>query len=396
MSNNKLLRLAVMGAALLSFCALAVPAHGSQPSALKVAPATGPQGARSFTVHVAGAQFAPGAHVTFSGTGISVVRTTSTHNEDIDAQIDIAQGTSTAAPFDVTVTNPDGGSSTCTGCFSVTSGPTVDKACTSDSEAPGATCDQNVAADTSSQDIVIHGSNLNGIAAVSFGGKGIKVNSFVVQGVGNVSGQQTPAANGTLLVNIQVSSVATPGPHSITISTTDGARGTCAPVDGNPCLNVVGGKPSVTSLSPSSRGAGAIAQSVGVYGKNFADGSTIAFSNPGVHVNSVTVPRMGKLVASISIDSAAAPGVGNVTVTNADGKTATCTGCFTVNPGPSIGAPYTPQAPQGIHGANVTIPGAGFARGVRAYFPRASSAPSTPTPTSRSSRTSTSRRSPVT
>lgn len=370
MSKKKLLRTLVMGIALVTLASLASPASGSQPQALTVAPPSGPQGAQNYTIHVAGAQFAGGAQVSFNDPNITVIRTLKVpggQDEVLEAQVNIASGTDTAKKYNVIVTNPDGGTATCADCFSVSAGPSITSVCTLESMAPGSECRKDVATDTPSQMMVVQGTNLNGLATIQLGGKGLKVNSVVIDGFGNVTTRQTPAANGTLAFDMQVSSTAGPGLHSITLIMQDGGRATCAT-----CINVIGGTPVASSVSPRARGAGALNQTVSIFGKNLFSGATVAFSNPGIHINGApSVPRAGKVVVNVNIDPSAAPGPGDVTVTNTDGNASTCRACFEVTPGPTIALGVTPQGPQGIQGLNVSIPGGGFQRGVKAYFPRA-------------------------
>src|SRR5206468_2324157 len=85
------------------------------------------QGATGQNVTINGTGFASGATVGFSGAGITVNATSVVSSTQLTATVTIAATAATGAR-NVTVTNPDSGSSTGTGVFSVTAGPTVTSA----------------------------------------------------------------------------------------------------------------------------------------------------------------------------------------------------------------------------------------------------------------------------
>ena len=65
-------------------------------------------------------------------------------------------------------------------------------------------------------------------------------------------------------------------------------------------------------------------------GTNFVSGATVAVSNPGVAVGSVTVVSDKRITATLTIGATAALGAANMTVTTSAGTSAAAV--FTVNP----------------------------------------------------------------
>jgi trimeric autotransporter adhesin len=145
---------------------------------------------------------------------------------------------------------------------------------------------------------------------VSFSGTGITVNSTSF-----VSSTQ-------LTANITISAGAATGARNVTVTNPDAGTGTCSG-----CFTVNTG-PTVTSVSPSSV-AHSSTQNVTVNGTNFASGATVSFSG-GVTVNSVTFVDSSHLTVNVTTGGNSQKGTYNVTVTNPDAGTGTCTNCFTV------------------------------------------------------------------
>src|SRR5439155_24111551 len=103
----------------------------------------------------------------------------------------------------------------------------------------------------------------------------------------------------------------------------------------------VSAAPTVTSLSPGSRGQGATNQTITITGSGFVNGTALgaSFSGTGITVNSVTFVSATQLTANVSISSSAATGARTVTVSNGDGGVGSKTNAFTVNAGPTITSP---------------------------------------------------------
>ncbi len=301
------------------------------PTVSSTSPSSRPQG---FTgnVTVAGTNFQNGAAVTLSGTGITVNSTTFNSSTQLTANLTISAGATTGAR-DVTVTNPDTGTGSCSGCFTVNAAPTV----TSTSPDFGYR--------STTQNITVIGTDFVSGAAVTFSGTGITVNSTTF----NSSTQLT--------ANVTISPTATTGARNVTATNPDTGTGTCAG-----CFTVVTA-PTVTSTSPSSRGQGATSQNITVTGNYFVSGAGLAvtFSGSGITVNSTTFVSATQLTANITLTTGATTSVRNVTVTNPTGfGSGSCSGCFTVNARPGNFTLSPNSRGQGASNQSITITGSNF------------------------------------
>jgi len=103
-----------------------------------------------------------------------------------------------------------------------------------------------------------------------------------------------------------------------------------------------------------------------INGSNFAAGVVVAFSGPGITVNSTTRNNSGKITVNVTIAPApGAFGASDVTVTNPDAGTVTLVGGFTVNQGPAFAAvnPVVPKTQARGTTQTITINGSGFVAG---------------------------------
>jgi hypothetical protein len=271
------------------------------PTVSATSPSSRGQGATGQNVTVTGTNFVSGATVSLSGSGVTVNSTTFVSSTQLTANLTVAS-TAVAGARNVTVANPDGGTGSCTGCFSVNAAPTV-SATSPSSRGQGA----------AGQNVTVTGTNFVSGATVSLSGSGVTVNSTTF-----VSATQ-------LTANLTIASTAAAGARNVTVTNPDGGTGSCTG-----CFSV-NAAPTVTSTSPSSLAQGATGQNVTVTGTNFVSGATVSLSGSGVTVNFTTFVSATQLTANLTIASTATPGARNVTVTNPDGGTGSCTGCFTVN-----------------------------------------------------------------
>jgi GH25 family lysozyme M1 (1,4-beta-N-acetylmuramidase) len=86
----------------------------------------------------------------------------------------------------------------------------------------------------------------------------------------------------------------------------------------------------VQGVSPNRLSQGAWSATVAVSGSGFRSGATASFNGIGVVVNAVKFVSAKRLNISVSVDPSATLGQRDLTVTNPDAKTGTCTACFTV------------------------------------------------------------------
>jgi hypothetical protein len=309
------------------------------PTVTSTSPSSRAQGVVSQNVTVNGTGFVTGAGLaaTFSGTGVTVNSTTFVSATQVTANITVASN-ATVSARDVTVTNPDAGNATCTGCFTVNAAPTVTTTSPS-SRGQGAV----------SQNVTVNGTGFASGAAATFSGTNITVNSTTF-----VSATQVTA-------NITILAGATTGARNVTVTNTDAGSASCTG-----CFTV-NAAPTVTTTSPSSRGQGAVSQNVTVNGTGFVSGGSLAasVSGIGITVNSTTFVSATQVTANITIAAGATTGGRNVTVTNGDAGTGSCSGCFTVNAAPTITSPTAAARQIVPNGNTVTfnIVGTGFVSG---------------------------------
>ena len=149
-----------------------------------------------------------------------------------------------------------------------------------------------------------------------------------------------------LTANFVIEATATPGAHSVTVTT---ARGTSAPQTFTVGPAAPTPAPTLTSIAPN-QGVQGSTVAVTLTGTNFVVGATtVAVSGTGVTVSNIVVGSSTSLTANFVLDPAAAAGARTVTVTTAGGTSGGQT--FTINL-PAPGAPtLTSVAPnQGIQG----------------------------------------------
>jgi hypothetical protein len=280
----------------------------STPNVTSTTPSSGDRGGTESVV-IKGTGFATGATSSF-GSGITVNSTTFKSSTELTTNVTIEAGASLGSRT-VTETNPDGGSDTAEGAFTVNGVPTVTSASPS-SRAQGA----------SNQTVTIKGTNFeNGTGlAASFSGTGITVNSTSF-----VSSTEVSA-------NVTIASNASTGARNVTVTNPDttSATGTGA--------FTVNALPTVTSTSPGSRGQGASKQTVAIKGTGFASGASASFG-AGITVESTSFVSSTELTVKLSIESGASAGARAVTVTNLDGGVGSLVSGFTVSAGPKISTP---------------------------------------------------------
>ena len=310
------------------------------PSPVSVSPSSLNQGAISQTLTLTGTGFVSGATTTFSGTGITVNSTTFVNSTTLTVNVTITGG-ATVGSSTITVTNPDAGNSTSGSIFTVNAAPTI-------TGVSPASRDQGAV----SQNLTVTGTDfVNGASlATVFSGSLITVNST------------TYVNSTTLTVNVSISSSAATGTRTFTV--TNGDRSTAT----SGSIFTVSGAPTVTAVSPTSRGQGATNQTLTITGTNFVSGATTAFSTNGITVNSTTFNSATSLTVNVSISGSATPGTRTITVTNGDGSTATSGSIFTVNAAPTVTAVSPTSRGEGATAQNLTVTGTGFQSGATTTF----------------------------
>jgi hypothetical protein len=172
------------------------------PSAPTVNPTNSTQGT-TLNVTVGGGNMVNGATVSFSGTGITVNGTPTWNSaSSLTVNITIADD-ATPGTRSVTVTNPDYGTRTASNIFTVNSAAPVLSTATP----------SLVYLEASNLDVTISGRYFVSGALVNFGGNGVTVNSV------------TWNSGSSLTANISVSSSATLGARTMTVTNPDGKSG---------------------------------------------------------------------------------------------------------------------------------------------------------------------------
>ncbi|MFL6241306.1 MAG: beta strand repeat-containing protein [Actinomycetes bacterium] len=130
------------------------------------------------------------------------------------------------------------------------------------------------------------------------------------------------------------------------------------------CLNLTLASPTITKTLPSNRAQGTKFE-FRVFGTGFDPGATI--SSPALTLINTPVVTDTLIRVKARVPADAPTGAQDVTVTNPDGSHATCTGCLTVSPPPTITSVSPSHMAQGQSG-QVTITGTGFQQGARVNF----------------------------
>jgi hypothetical protein len=279
--------------------------------------------------HLTGTNFADGAVVTVSGTGVTAGSSTVIDSTHLDVTLTATSG-ATLGAHDITVTNTDNQAGTCTGCLTVRTNPVI------------ASLNPNARGQgTSHKSVAVNGSGFDATPTVSFSGSGITVHSV------------TRNSAVLLTLDISIDAAAATGARNVTVTNSDGGTNTT-----NGAFTVTPA-PQITNLNPNSRGQGAAHQAVVVNGSAFDTAPTVTFSGSGVTVHSVTRDSAVQLTLDLSIDPNALTGARDVTVTNADGGTVTSPGAFTINVRPTTSSANPNSMVQGATG-NVVLTGSNY------------------------------------
>jgi len=255
------------------------------PSIISISPSSGTRG-QTLDVNIYGTNFSGATSVYFSGTNIWVNSFDVISSTEIQANIHIYQ-TAQLGPNDVSVTSPYG-----TGegekLFTVAGMPSI----TSLAPATGS--------QGSLMDVTILGEGFYGVTSVSFG-SGITVAPDY-----QVISEYVPV---TIIATISISSIATPGTRSVTVTTTHGV------VTESDLFTVTAATPGpvVSSVTPK---FGLLGQTeeVSIKGSGFTGTPTVSFGS-GITVNSPTLISSNEIQATIIISSGAVLGWRDVSVT---------------------------------------------------------------------------------
>ena len=200
------------------------------------------------------------------------------------------------------------------------------------------------------RELTLSGRNFQPTSTVAVAGKGVTVTA-------------TTYVNATTLtVTLSTWATLTPDSRDVTVTTPDAGASTCAG-----CLRITA-KPAATSAAPS-LGTGATERIVTVTGTDFRSGADVRITGGlGVSVLSTEFVSSTALRVTLTVKETAQTGRYDVKVTNLDGGTSACVGCFTVTAGPTVLSLTPPTVLRGTT-TPVTILGTGFVNGATVTGP---------------------------
>ena len=125
--------------------------------------------------------------------------------------------------------------------------------------------------------------------------------------------------------------------------------------------------PVISAVTPAALGRRASAQRVVISGHGFQAGAKVTFANPGVTASGAPTVTATTITLSVSVSPTATVGKTNMTVTNPNGGTTTCS-CFTVDAAPTVTTATPGSLPRSTTNKPVVITGTGFVSGASAGF----------------------------
>lgn len=269
-------------------------------SVTSVTPSSLGQGAKLDNLVVDGSGFVSGAVASFSGAGIVVNSTTVTSSVTLTVNVSVPVSTS-VGQYAVTITNPDGTSVTSASIFTVDPAPTVT-----------AVSPTSLGQGLTNQTVTIDGTGFVSGVLAAFSDGGVSVSPTVV----SESATQ-------LVVSVSVSPTAPTGSGSIIVTNPDGSSGTSGLV-----FTVT---PGVTISSPTTSSPCTVAFNQSgtcvITGTGFDTGTTVVISANATGIEPVTVTPTSITINVVGVGTTPG-GTGDVTVTNANGASATVVGGF--------------------------------------------------------------------
>jgi peptidoglycan/xylan/chitin deacetylase (PgdA/CDA1 family) len=189
--------------------------------------------------------------------------------------------------------------------------------------------------------VVLTGSNLPGNVTPTVSGTGVTVSSF------------SRDSDTQLTMVLAATATATTGNRNVVLASAGQPNVTCTG-----CLQVTA-FPKVNSLTQKALAAGLSDQALTANGTGFTADTQLAISGAGV-TSSITAGTATTLALNVSVAPDAPVGARDVVVTNADGGTSTCVGCFTVAAPPTITSVTPATVKRGAAAVTMTVTGTGF------------------------------------
>ena len=291
-----------------------------QPSITSLTPPGAAAGAAAFTLTVDGSNFANGMTVNWNGSPLATTFVTATRlTAAVPAGLIASPGTAS-----ITVATPSGVVSNAV-AFPIVANPTI-------SSLSPASRTAGAAAFT----LTVNGANFTTGMTVNWNGSPLP-STFV--------------NNSQMTATVTAALIATAGAAAITVG---GQVGLSAPAT----FTIVPA-PTITSLNPSSRTAGAPAFTLTVNGANFAAGALVRWNGVALVTTYVSAAQ---LTAAVPAALVAAPGNAAVTVMSSD-VVLSAPATFTVLSLPSISSLNPANRVAGTAAFSLTVNGANFAAG---------------------------------
>jgi Domain of unknown function (DUF4082)/Galactose oxidase-like, Early set domain/Divergent InlB B-repeat domain/Kelch motif len=301
-----------------------VTGGAAAPTITTLTPNSAQAGSPGFNLTVTGTNFVSGATVKWNGGARSTTFGSATQLTAAIPATDVAA----AGTAQVTVVNPDGGTSSALP-FTITSAPAPTITALSPNSAQ---------AGSPAFTLTVTGTNFVSGATVKWNG----------------SARSTTFGSTTQLsAAIPATDVATTGTAQVTVVNPDGGTSSALPftITGAPA-------PTITALSPNSASAGSPAFTLTVTGNNFVSGATVKWNG---NSRSTTFGSATQLTAAIPATDVAAAGTAQVTVVNPGGAGSNAV-TFTVA-APTITALSPNSAQAGSPAFTLTVTGTNFVSG---------------------------------
>jgi parallel beta-helix repeat protein len=317
------------------------------PTVISITPNSARTGTTVSVTDLAGTNFASGASVKLTREGQPVIEATDVtvvSPERITCTIDLTGAS--AGAWNVIVTNPDGGSGSLGGGFTVDSLP--------------APIVSSIVPDYANSDEGTIPATVTGADFVS--GASLRL---------AMSGQPDINATDVLVVSsteitctLDISSAAS-GAWDVVVTNPDGQSGALT------AGFIVNPEPTITSITPDNAGKGALEVRVTINGTHLDHATSVKLSRegqPDITASNLAILSPTELSCLLDLESAE-PGAFDVVITNAYGGVGTLPGGFTVNPPPAVSS-INPS--EGVTGEilEVEIGGDNLASGASVRFTR--------------------------
>ncbi|HKV88860.1 MAG TPA: tetratricopeptide repeat protein [Candidatus Dormibacteraeota bacterium] len=198
-------------------------------------------------------------------------------------------------------------------------------------------------------------------ARIDFTGSEFEQNMTVDLGQGITIASVIVNSSSSLTVDAAVAPDAATGARIVSLATKDGRRATCST-----CLSI-NPAPVIERFAPHSARPGSDGRLV-VIALHLTPNTQLSITGGGVYPKFVVDQQGNQIGGTITVDPTAQLGPRDVTLTNPDGGTSTCAGCFTVISSPVI-TTATPNYAYYSQTNSIKLTGAGLIAGATVTFP---------------------------